>query len=270
LVAPAALFVQLPASVSNLDRDPTVAEVGRSAAAGQVVWVIALHQGAELRPSGRLALPRLPGHRFALDGVGLRSVHHLAELRPEFAVLRPGVTTAIQRDPAALAEMAGLVAAAARLDVCLVARGVGDQEAIDALLGAGVRHGLGAAVGAPLVLDAALAGRGDRVVNEAWLRRQEAFELHHSSTGLPPPQIANVTSVPDSGGDDARFAQTLGDAARTLQAEHDLERILATVAEFFTPRRPLQRAGRLRGGLGARPAAAAIGSRPARPRLPRL
>jgi diguanylate cyclase (GGDEF)-like protein len=233
LVAPAALFVQLPASVSDMERDPTVASVGRSAAAGQVVWVVARQQGAELRLGGRRTSPPLPGNRFALDGVGLRSVHHLAELRPEFAILRPGVVAAIQREPTACAELAGLVAVAARLDVCLVARGVGDQGAINALLSVGVGHGLGAAAGPPLVLDAALAGRGDRVVSEAWLRRQESLHLRQSSPEPPPPQIGDLTSVPHGGGDDGRFAQTLGDAARALQAEHDPERILATVAEFL-------------------------------------
>ena len=96
----------------------------------------------------------------------------------------------------------------------------------------GVQYGVGPHLAHPLVVDAEFAESMDEVIPVAWFQRREVRVFRERGDTLSAP--IEMTPLPLPGAtalDDRSFARFLVDAARTLQAEHDPERILEIAAE---------------------------------------
>jgi diguanylate cyclase (GGDEF)-like protein len=120
----------------------------------------------------------------------------------------------------------------ARLGGRIVARGIDSKDTASAVAELGVQYGVGPHLAHPLVVDAGLAEAMDEVVPVAWFQRREVRVFRERGDTLRAP--IEMTPLPVAGAatlDDRSFARFLVDAARTLQAEHDPERILEIAAE---------------------------------------
>jgi hypothetical protein len=101
--------------------------------------------------------------------------------------------------------------------------------------------GSGAYLSSPLVLASGRARAGDKVVGPSWFRQHEPRKL--ATPGRAPVARAQVVSLrADRTGEASSdaFAQTLGEAARVLQAEHDPDRILGVLGDLLQRVMPMK------------------------------
>jgi diguanylate cyclase (GGDEF)-like protein len=235
--SPALLFVPLSADLlrdEGFDAATMADDVG--AAPAEVAWVIAEAIALELPEliQRRVARLRDQGFLVALAEVspGVLGRGAIGDLMPSFVILDPAYTDYVSTGIRARAELAGLLAYCARLNAHVIVRGIVDDGTAQRLIGLGVRLGIGPHLGSPAVLDAAAAEPGDEVVSAAWFRRQGVRVLTASGKALDAPAL--VAKLPTSAEmpiDAQRFAWSLGEAARQMQAEHDTDRILQVTAE---------------------------------------
>jgi diguanylate cyclase (GGDEF)-like protein len=203
-----------------------------------IAWVIssAAACGASRSIDDRVAKLRTAGFMIAFEASGWATECHdrIAALRPDFLLLEAPVVAQVIRSEVAGAELAGLNSFGARLDVCLVARGVDDAIIANALTTSGLQHGSGAYLSPPLVLAGDMAIAGDALVGPSWFRQHEPRTLATRGRSIVAPTkvVSLATSTSAEAASDG-FAQTLGEAARVLQAEHDPDRILGVLGDLL-------------------------------------
>jgi diguanylate cyclase (GGDEF)-like protein len=234
---PAVLLVPLHRDLLAAKDFDVVAQAQRHAVnPGELAWIIQSEIEADLDDVGlrRLLELRDLGFLLAVDGVLSPSLDRrlIADLRPDFVFLDPAVATRLDQSEVAKAHLAAAVVFVARLGGRIVARGIDSKATASAVADVGVQYGVGPHLAHPLVVEAGVAEPTDEVVPVAWFQRREVRVLSERGDTLRAP--IEMTPLPVAGSaalDDRSFARFLVDAARTLQAEHDPERILEIAAE---------------------------------------
>jgi diguanylate cyclase (GGDEF)-like protein len=203
-----------------------------------VAWVISSAADARSGASTdeKVAQLRAAGFLVAFESSGWATAWHerIAVLRPDFLLLDAPTVAQVICSELAGAELAALNSFGARFDVCLIARGVDNATIANALTTSGLQHGSGAYLSPPLVLDDDLAMEGDTVVGPSWFRQHEARTLvTPGRSAAVRTQLVSLSAVASEEADSDAFAQTLGEAARVLQAEHDPDRILGVLGDLL-------------------------------------
>jgi diguanylate cyclase (GGDEF)-like protein len=233
---PAVLLVPLPRDVLSAP-DFSVAAAAQAMAVnpGELAWIIRTEADGELDElsMARLRELRERGYLLAVDGVvhPTRDGRLIADLRAEFVFLDAAVPARLADSEVARADLAAAVVFVARLGGRIVARGIDSKATAAAVAEVGVQYGVGPHLARPLVIDAALAEPSDEVVPVAWFQRREVRVFRERGDTLRAP--IELMAIPEGGSpglDDRSFARFLVEAARTLQAEHDPERILQVAA----------------------------------------
>ncbi len=204
---------------------------------GELAWIIHSDIEADLDDAAvrRLQQLRDAGFLLAVDGVLSPTLDRrlIADLRPDFVFLDPAVPARLHENEVAKAHLAAAVVYVARLGGRIVARGIDTKATASAVAELGVQYGVGPHLAHPLVVDAELAEPTDEVVPVAWFQRREVRVFRERGDTLSAP--IELSRLPEAGTsttvDDRGFARFLVDAARTLQAEHDPERILEIAAD---------------------------------------
>jgi diguanylate cyclase (GGDEF)-like protein len=238
-VSPAVLFVPLPPHLSGSATFPP-AELtgGRGHKPSEVAWVLPRSTSTDEADAldDRVAELRAAGFLTVLDADGWPRIGHdrILAVRPDYLLLGADLVAGLRDSLTARAELAGLISFAARLDIRLMARGVDDEACATALIALGVQFGSGTHLSPPLVLDAALAIPGDRVVGPSWFRQHPPRKLEApGSTEFTPAPVADLPVRALQALDGGTFAQALAEVARRLQAEHDPTRILEVVTDLL-------------------------------------
>jgi diguanylate cyclase (GGDEF)-like protein len=203
----------------------------------ELAWIIHSDVEADLDDAGVRQLLQLRdlGFLLAVDGVLSPTLDRrlIADLRPDFVFLDPSVPGRVHESEVARAHLAAAVVYVARLGGRIVARGIDTKATASAVAELGVQYGVGPHLAHPLVVEADLAEPTDEVVPVAWFQRREVRVFRERGDTLSAP--IELTPLPAAGLsttlDDRGFARFLVDAARTLQAEHDPERILQIAAD---------------------------------------
>jgi len=182
------------------------------------------------------------GFALALDEIDVSSLAsaEVAELQPAFAMLQGSFADRIRAEPRARAEVAALMSYFGRLGTRIVVRKVDDEHAAQLWIELGQQVGIGTYLHPPVVLDPWLAEAGDQVVNRSWFRERSVRVLGRHDRERIPVSYSPLSSSKVAA-DDREFARALGNAARTLQAEHDPLHILETVAELLPRVLPVDR-----------------------------
>jgi diguanylate cyclase (GGDEF)-like protein len=236
---PAVLLVPLFADLFDAAGvDPTVLAAAHGANPSDVAWLISGPAGSCDLDSlaHRVADLRTAGFLVAFEASGWATEYHecVAALRPDFLLLEAQVVAQVTGSALAGAELAGLNSFAARLDVCLIARGVDDSTIANALTTSGLQHGSGAYLSPPLVLTSELVIAGDKAVGPSWFRQHEPRKLAtRGRATMVRTQVVSLTAERTEEANADVFAQTLGEAARVLQAEHDPDRILGVLGDLL-------------------------------------
>ena len=201
---------------------------------GEVAWIVRTDTG---RPLEDVAMARLrelrdAGFLLAVDAVTpALDRRFIAELRPDFVFLDPGLPGRVIEDDVAKADLAATVVFVARLDGRIVARGVDSKITAAAVAELGVQYGVGPHLAKPLVVDPDLAEPGDELVTSASFQRREVRVFRERGDTLRAPiELATLDAPAMANLDDRTFARFLVETARTLQAEHDPDRILRVAA----------------------------------------
>jgi EAL domain-containing protein (putative c-di-GMP-specific phosphodiesterase class I) len=233
---PAVLLVPLSRDVLSAP-DFSVAAAAQAMAVnpGELAWIVRTEADGELDElsMARLRELRERGYLLAVDGVvhPTRDGRLIADLRAEFVFLDAAVPARLADSEVARADLAAAVVFVARLGGRIVARGIDSKATAAAVAEVGVQYGVGPHLARPLVIDAALAEPSDEVVPVAWFQRREVRVFRERGDTLRAP--IELMAIPEGGSpglDDRSFARFLVEAARTLQAEHDPERILQVAA----------------------------------------
>ena len=203
-----------------------------------VAWVVSSAADARNGASTdeKVAQLRAAGFLVAFEASGWATAWHerIAALRPDFLLLDAPTVAQVICSELAGAELAALNSFGARFDVCLIARGVDNATIANALITSGLQHGSGAYLSPPLVLADDLAMDGDTVVGPSWFRQHEARTLvTPGRSAAARTQVVSLSAVASEEADSEAFAQTLGEAARVLQAEHDPDRILGVLGDLL-------------------------------------
>jgi len=203
-----------------------------------VAWVISSAADARKGAStdATVAQLRAAGFLVAFEASGWATAWHerIAALRPDFLLLDAPTVAQVICSELAGAELAALNSFGARFDVCLIARGVDNATIANALTTSGLQHGSGAYLSPPLVLADDLAMDGDTVVGLSWFRQHEARTLVTPGRAVAAhTQVVSLSASASEEADSDAFAQTLGEAARVLQAEHDPDRILGVLGDLL-------------------------------------
>jgi diguanylate cyclase (GGDEF)-like protein len=236
--APAVLLVPMPGDLLDAAGiDPTVVAAEQGASTSDVAWLISEAAGRSTASLGdKVAELRAAGFLIAFEASGWATEHHelIAAVRPDFLLLDAPVVAEVAGSELAGAELAGLNSFAARLDVCLIARGVDDATIANALTTSGLQHGSGAYLSPPLVLANELAIAGDKMVGPSWFRQHEPRKLApRARASVARTQVLSLPSNPTGEASSDVIAHTLGEAARVLQAEHDPDRILGVLGDLL-------------------------------------
>jgi diguanylate cyclase (GGDEF)-like protein len=202
---------------------------------GELAWIVQSEVETDLDDLSlaRLRELREVGYLLAVDGVMSPTLDRrlIAELRPDFVFLDPDVAPELADNEVGKAHVAAAVVFVARLGGRIVARGINTQAIASAVAELGVQYGVGPHLAGPLVVDPELAEASDEVVPVAWFQRREVRVFQERGDTLRAP--IELMPILESGAhslDDRSFARFLVEAARTLQAEHDPERILQVAA----------------------------------------
>jgi diguanylate cyclase (GGDEF)-like protein len=234
---PAVLLIPLHRDVIAADEFDLASLAQRHAVnPGELAWIVQSEVEAELDDIGlrRLRELRDLGFLLAVDGVlsPILDQRLIADLRPDFVFLDESVPARLHEDEVAKAQLAAAVVYVARLGGRIVARGIDTKATAAAVAELGVQYGVGPHLANPLVVEAELAEPLDEVIPLAWFQRREVRVFRERGDTLSAP--IEMTPLPLPGAtalDDRSFARFLVEAARTLQAEHDPERILEIAAE---------------------------------------
>jgi diguanylate cyclase (GGDEF)-like protein len=234
---PAVLLVPLHRDVIAAEDFDLVSLAQRhSVNPGELAWIVQSEIEADLDDIGLRRLRGLRDHGFllAVDGVlsPILDQRLIADLRPDFVFLDESVPARLQESEVAKAHLAAAVVYVARLGGRIVARGIDTKASAAAVAELGVQYGVGPHLAHPLVVEAELAEPMDEVIPVAWFQRREVRVFRERGDTLSAP--IEMTPLPLPGAtalDDRSFARFLVDSARTLQAEHDPERILEIAAE---------------------------------------
>ena len=118
--------------------------------------------------------------------------------------------------------------------MCLIARGVDDATIANALTTSGLQHGSGAYLSPPLVLADDLSIAGDTLIGPSWFRQHEPRALAtRRRSGVDRTHVVSLPTRATKHASSDAFAQTLGEAARILQAEHGPDRILDVLGDLL-------------------------------------
>jgi len=234
---PAVLLVPLDSDLLAAPDFDVVAQARRYAVnPGELAWIIRSEIESILDDAGlrRLLELRALGFLLAVDGVLSPTLDRrlIADLRPDFVFLDESVPALLHESEVAKAHLAAAVVYVARLGGRIVARGIDTKATATEVAELGVQYGVGPHLAHPLVVDADVAEPLDEVVTVTWFQRREVRVFRERGDTLRAP--IELTALPVAGAaalDDRSFARFLVDAARTLQAEHDPERILGIAAE---------------------------------------
>jgi diguanylate cyclase (GGDEF)-like protein len=236
---PAVLLVPMLGDLFDAEGiDPTALAREVGATPSDVAWLISGAADDRFAASvgRRVADLRAAGFLVAFEASGwaMQDRERVAALRPDFLLLEAQVVAQVTSSTLAGAELAGLNSFAARLDVCLIARGVDDATIASALTMSGLQHGSGLYLSPPLALANQLAAAGDKVVGPSWFRQHEPRKLAtRGRAAVARTHVVSLSADPTGEVSADVFAQTLGEAARVLQAEHDPGRILAVLGDLL-------------------------------------
>ncbi len=238
VTSPAVLFISLPRHMTAASalQPATLARQG-GVIPTEVAWILPRHissdevEGDDLVPAMRAA-----GFPVVLEADGWPRHGHgrILAVRPDYILLGKDLVAGLRDSTTARAELAGLISFAARLDMRLIARGVDDQPIATTLIALGVQFGGGMHLSPPLVLDPAAALPGDEVVGPSWFRQHEPRKLEAPAAGpMAPSEVTHLPARAATEPTDSAFAETLGEVARRVQAEHDPMRILNVITELL-------------------------------------
>ncbi|HEY8674112.1 MAG TPA: diguanylate cyclase [Candidatus Dormibacteraeota bacterium] len=244
---PAVLLVPLPRGLLSAPDFGILAEArSMGVNPGELAWIVQSEVETDLDDLSvtRLRELRELGYLLAVDGVISPTLDRrlIAELRPDFVFLDPGVAPGLADNEVGKAHVAAAVVFVARLGGRIVARGINTQAIASAVAELGVQYGVGPHLAGPLVVDPELAEASDEVVPVAWFQRREVRILQERGDTLRAP--IELTPILEPGAhslDDRSFARFLVEAARTLQAEHNPERILQVAAARLSQVMPVDR-----------------------------
>jgi diguanylate cyclase (GGDEF)-like protein len=234
---PAVLLIPLSRDVlAARDLDLAALPVGHGVNPSEIAWMIDSEAETDVDDAGlrRLRELRDLGFLLAIDKVRSPTLDRrlIAELRPDFVFLDPAVPAQLQESEVAKAHLAAAVVFVARLGGRIVARGIDSKATASVVADLGVQYGVGPHLAHPLVVDATLAEPGDEVVPVAWFQRREVRVFRERGDTLSAAiEMAPLTLAGPAVLDDRGFARFLVDAARSLQAEHDPDRILEIAAD---------------------------------------
>jgi diguanylate cyclase (GGDEF)-like protein len=234
---PAVLLISLSREVlaaADLDLPAVAARHGVNPS--EVAWMIESEADTDVDDAGlrRLRELRELGFLLAVDKVLSPTLDRrlIAELRPDFVFLDPSVPGRLQDNEVAKAHLAAAVVFVTRLGGRIVARGIDSKATASAVADLGVQYGVGPHLAHPLVVDPAIAEPTDEVVPVAWFQRREVRVFRERGETLSAPiELAPLPLAGVAQLDDRSFARFLVDAARTLQAEHNPDRILEIAAD---------------------------------------
>ena len=244
---PAVLLVPLPRGLLSAPDFGILAEArSMGVNPGELAWIVRSEVETDLDDLSvtRLRELRELGYLLAVDGVISPTLDRrlIAELRPDFVFLDPAVASGLADNEVGRAHVAAAVVFVARLGGRIVARGINTQAIASAVAELGVQYGVGPHLAGPLVVDPELAEASDEVVPVAWFQRREVRILQERGDTLRAP--IELTPILEPGAhslDDRSFARFLVEAARTLQAEHNPERILQVAAARLSQVMPVDR-----------------------------
>jgi diguanylate cyclase (GGDEF)-like protein len=244
---PAVLLVPLPREVLAARDFAILAEArGMGVNPGELAWIVQSEVESDLDDvsMARLCELRQLGYLLAVDGVMSPTLDRrlIAELRPDFVFLDPAVAPGLADNEVGQAHVAAAVVFVARLGGRIVARGIDTKAVASAVAELGVQYGVGPHLAGPLVVDPELAEASDEVVPVAWFQRREVRVFQERGDTLRAP--IELTPILETGAtslDDRSFARFLVEAARTLQAEHNPERILQVAAARLSQVVPVDR-----------------------------
>jgi len=233
---PAVLLVPLHRDLlASDDFDPAAAARRHGVNPAELAWIIQSEIGADLESVGvrRLLELRDLGFLLAVDGVLAPSLDRrlIADLRPDFVFLDPTVAAHLDENEVGKAHLAAAVVFVSRLGGRIVGRGIDSTATATAMAEVGVQYGVGPHLAHPLVVEADVADPLDEVVPVAWFQRREVRVFRERGDTLSAPIEMSPLPVAGAPLDDRSFARFLVDAARTLQAEHDPDRILQIAAD---------------------------------------
>jgi diguanylate cyclase (GGDEF)-like protein/PAS domain S-box-containing protein len=247
------LGVPLVVPVTPQPGRPVGADIrARTAAAGisasSVLWLVSLGD-ARLMPrrTRRLAEGlKARGLRIGFDGQNVLDLswQDMAALQPSFVFLEADPAST-ETDVAMGAALAGVLAFADRLGCRVVARGVEGPEQAEALLKLGVFYGTGSFLGAPVVLEAAIARPGDRVVDVTWFRLQSNHghlldQDQRRPDGRGGVDVRPARPVQGQGGPNGRpalsaeaFSRVVAETSRRLFLAEGPPEVLETLADVL-------------------------------------
>lgn len=244
---PAVVFVPLPDDILvDPGFDALTHARARGAIPSEIVWTIRDAVGGTLLEFVRDRLEgfRDVGFRLALEGVSLAGLDRdlVAVIRPEYVFLDRRAPREFATDDAARAALSATVAYVSRLGGRLIVPDIADGTEALAVAGLGVQYGVGVHLAPPVVLDPELAAEGDEVVSESWFRSRDVRVIEERGAQLHAPLVLTpLPSHADANIDAGTFARLLGEAARTLQAEHDSDRIVRMAADLLLRTMPADR-----------------------------
>lgn len=245
LVNPAVLLLRAdPRLLEALGESISAIAAASGVMPAELVWIIGSGERsgptAEECEHGRLLAAQ--GFRLAFDGVTIASLAdaNLIELDPAYVLVEAALPGRLREGALGRAEVSALLSFFGRMHMRVVARGVDDEHVAQLLGENGLQFGIGRHLQAPIVLNAAVADEGDEVVTRAWFRARAVRVL---GRGGPEPDWVSYHGMirSDVDLDDRDFARVLGEAARHLQAEHDVSRVLGLVAEWLPRVVPVDR-----------------------------
>ena len=237
---PAVLLIPLKREVlSGADFDVAAEARRLGVNPAELAWMVPSEIETDLNDQSlhRLRALRDLGYLLAVDGVLSPALDRrlIAELRPDFVFLESGVAAGLTENEVAKAHMAAAVVFVARLGGRIVARGIDSKATATAVAELGVQYGVGPHLAHPLVIDAELAQPCDEVIPVAWFQRREVRVFRERGDTLTVPiEMTPLATTGIAILDDRSFARFLVETARTLQAEHDPERILQIAAGRLT------------------------------------
>ena len=180
--------------------DPAELAAEHGAKASDVAWLISgAADGRDAEAStDRVAKFRAAGFMVAFEASGWATEDHasIAALRPDFLLLAAPAVAQVNGSALAGAELAALNSFAARLDICVIARGVDDATTAKALTTSGLQHGSGAYLSPPLVLAGDLMITGDALVGPSWFRQHPPRTL--ATRGRSAASLTPVVSLPSA------------------------------------------------------------------------
>jgi len=203
--------------------------------ASRIVWQLSEGESmADGAPAMELAFDlRLRGFKVALVGLGETRVRlsDVARVTPELLHIDASLVGAVDSDPGAAALVVAVGEFARRTGAVVVASDIEDRAELEAVTALGVEYGMGGVFGGPQVIHG--PGQVEPVRPRVLLDidGKEVFAKDDPRPAAPVRALPNRARPRPGGAKDV--TEELGQAARSLQGEHDPDVILSLAADHL-------------------------------------